>query len=163
SAATPTLIAVIGILAASGYPGEAGDLARSFSHDAPMARCEALANAVDPAPRDALARSRAITIAQEVEALVRRLGSEQRRDDRSANAARILIWAVTAWRKAGDGEHARALAQEIDDSLNTADIGDTWGFPWYHASCAWLEVGETDRGYALARRFAEADSMLGEL
>jgi hypothetical protein len=163
STATSTLIAVIGILAASGYPGEAEDLARSFSHDASMARCEALANAVDPAPRDALARSRAITIAQDVEALARRLVSEQRAGDRSANAAGILIWAVTAWAKAGDGEHARAIAQEIDDSLNTADIGDTWGFPWHHASRAWLEVGETDRGYALARRLAEADSMLGEL
>jgi hypothetical protein len=163
SATTPTLIAVIGILAASGYPGEAEDLARSFSHDASMARCEALANAVDPAPRDALARARASTIAQDVEALARRLVSEQRAGNRSANAAGILIWAVTAWAKAGDGEHALAIAQEIDDSLNTADIGDTWGFPWHHASRAWLEVGETDRGYALARRLAEADSMLGEL
>jgi hypothetical protein len=163
SATSPSLIAVIRILAASGYPGEAEDLARSFSHDAPAARCEALANAVDPAPVDELARSRAIIIAQDVEAHARRLVSEQRASDPSANAAGILIWAVTAWAKAGDRERARAIAQEIDDSLNAADTGDTSGFPWYHASSAWLKAGETDRGYALARRLAEADSMLGEL
>jgi len=154
------LIAVIGILAASGYPGEAEDLARSFSRDAALARCEALANAVESAPQDAPESTRAITIVQDVEALARRLVGEQRAGDTADNAARILIWAVIAWAKAGDGERARAIAQEIDDSLNTAD-SDAMGFPWYHASRAWLEAGETDRGYALARRFMESNSMLG--